>query len=67
MQFTEIFKKTIQVVHIHKWEYERYDAVMIRSCEYSATEQGIIDEDPELVSTAPIRFRDFNKIVWKQV
>ena len=65
--FTEIFEKTKQAVHIHKWEYERHNAIMIRSCDCMATEEGIIDEDPELVSTAPMRHRDFDKIVWKRV
>jgi hypothetical protein len=31
------------------------------------TEESIIDEDPELVSTAPMRQRYLDKIVWKRV
>jgi hypothetical protein len=65
--FTEIFEKAKQAIHVHKWEYERHNAVMIRSCICMTTEQGIIDEDPELVSSSPMRNRDFNKIVWERV
>lgn len=65
--FADILNKVREVVHIHTWDYERHNAVIIRSCGCTATEQGIIYEDPELISTAPTRQRDVDKMVWRRV
>jgi hypothetical protein len=65
--FVDYFDEAKRIAHIHNWEYERHNSVMIRSCSCMTMEEGFIDEDPELISTAPMRHRDLNKIVWKSI
>ena len=57
----------MNILHKHKWEYERHNAVIIRSCSCGTAEEGIIIEEPELVSTASIRQKDLDNVKWKRV
>ncbi len=56
-----------KLLHIHKWEYERHNSHIIRSCNCSAVEEGTIIEEPELISTASMRQRDINIIIWRRI
>jgi uncharacterized protein involved in propanediol utilization len=57
----------MNIFHKHKWEYERHNALVIRSCNCGEVQQGIINEEPQLVTTAPVRRADFAAIKWEKV
>ena len=56
-----------KLLHRHKWEYERHNSYIIRSCYCQAIEEGIIIEEPELISTASMRQKDINIVIWRRI
>ena len=56
-----------KLLHKHEWEYERHNALIIRACNCGIVEEGFINEEPTLISTAPIRKNDFAAIKWKKI
>ena len=53
--------------HKHKWEYERHNSLVIRSCNCGETQEGIIDENPQLTSTSLTKETDLDKIIWETI
>ena len=56
-----------KLLHRHKWEYERHDSYILRSCDCGTVEEGIIIEEPELISTASMRQKDINIVIWRRI
>lgn len=56
-----------KLLHRHRWEYERHNSYILRSCDCGTVEDGTIIEEPELVSTASIRQRDIGIVIWRRI
>lgn len=54
-------------IHEHNWEYERHNAIIIRSCNCGIVEEGELIEEPQLVYVAMIRSSNLEKIKWTKI
>lgn len=58
-----IFNKS----HKHKWEYERWNSIIVRSCiECGITQDATFIEEPQLIASAPTRFNP-DELEWRTI
>lgn len=57
----------LRYLHRHNWEYERHNALIIRSCNCGIVEEGDIVEEPQLISTSGVRPSDLEKVKWIRI
>lgn len=69
MELIQDLKFRDQVFCIHKWEYERWNNVIVRSCKKCIkTQSGIYIEEPELCAWAKTNWKKVIETVeWRDV